>query len=937
MGSGSQLGDETYYQDIAAFAYRTPPVEMSIPETEPKITINKGPIDGSALMDQNYNSAVTITASGQDSKAWIEFAFPHPFKARGITIAAEEGLPFGRVMASSDGSDYQPLVTLPGPQNYRAGNVQTYSFPETAARNFRIEITGAAMNPAQVMSQPKPQPDSAYTLTEVRLHADGYVHRWEDKAGYYRFLFDYSSSSTPSFDSSAVINPKQIINLTSEVDDNGQLQWQIPEGNWTILRMGYSLTGAKNRPPRPGGLGYEVDKLNPDYVQNYLDGYLDPIADELGSLFGSRLNYVTLDSWEAGMQNWTEGMIEEFQRRRGYDPTPYLPVLAGHVVESSEISDRFLWDFRRTLADMFAENFYGKVTDYLNQRGIKTYGEASGVSLEILEDALLTKKNVDIPMGEFWVDDLHPREMYYVDVRGAASAAHIYDKPYVATESYTGGDYDAPYTLKKVADYWFTQGVNRIVFHSTALQPLDTKPGNTMVGSHINRNSTWAELAKPFTSYISRTSHMLQQGRFVADVAYLLKEGAPSTMPFWGSGLMPKLPDGYDFDYVNTDILLNYMSVDSRGQIVLPSGMKYHVLVLPDQQKMTVPVMRKIHQLVKDGATIVGPKPTASPSLAGYPESDQTLRSMAAAVWGDLDGTNRTKGYFGKGRVFWGLGLAEVFVAIGVQPDVAYDQPLNASLSWIHRTDGNREIYFISNGSDQAQNIDVQFRVSGKKPEIWNPDDGTIESVSYRMSGDVTTVPLDLSERESVFVVFSGSTSDSARTVTASEPERLLTLEGPWEVNFPQDWGAPSTAQFEELESWTTHDNEGIKYFSGTATYQRTFEIPENSIAPGSQLILDLGSVGDIAQVSLNGQKVDTLWKPPYQADITEQVKTGANNLEIKLTNQWTNRLIGDQNLQEDKRILDAQIPRFGPPRTLKESGLMGPVSVEVVSSEKEK
>ncbi len=261
------------------------------------------------------------------------------------------------------------------------------------------------------------------------------------------------------------------------------------------------------------------------------------------------------------MQNWTDKMIEEFTTRRGYNPTPYLPCLAGRVVGSSDISDRFLWDFRRTLADMFAENHFGVITDYLHKQGIKTYGEASGVSLEILEDALLCKKYVDIPMGEFWRGVMHPDLMYYQDVRGAASASHIFGKNIAAAESFTGGGFESPWTLKKTGDYWFTQGINRIVFHTSAHQPLDTKPGNTMVGTHINRNITWAEQAAPFMKYLSRNSFMLQQGLFVADLVYLLNEGAPSTMPIWGSGLLPAPPEGYDYDYINADVLINMMSV----------------------------------------------------------------------------------------------------------------------------------------------------------------------------------------------------------------------------------------------------------------------------------------------------------------------------------------------------------------------------------------
>ncbi|MEX2600738.1 MAG: glycosyl hydrolase [Balneolaceae bacterium] len=933
--SGSQR--EPYYSDIATFAYRTPPAATNRREAQPIVTTWEGVIDGSALMDQDYNSSITITPPENGGPAWVEFEFSEPLDARAITVSSRQKIPFGRVVASSDGVNYQSLAVLPGPQNYRAGNVQTYSFPLTSARFFRVEITDAAMSPDAVMNQPEPEPGDSYTFVEMKLHSEAYVNRWEDKAGYFRFLFDYESTPTPPFDSSAVIDPSGIVNLTSYVDENGRLNWEVPEGNWTILRMGYSLTGAQNRPARQGGLGYEVDKLNPDYVRSYLDGYLEPIAERLGELYGTSLTHLLLDSWEAGMQNWTPGMIGEFQERRGYDPTPYLPVLTGHVVGDSETSDRFLWDFRRTLADMFAENFYGVVTDYLNERGIKTYSEASGVSLEILEDALLNKKHVDIPMGEFWVNDLHPSAMYYEDIRGAASAAHVYGKTVVGAESFTGGDYESPYRLKSIADYWFAQGVNRIIFHSTAVQPLDTKPGNTMVGTHINRNITWAEQAKPFNTYLSRASHMLQQGVFVADVAYLLNEGAPSTMPIWGDGLTPKLPDGYDFDYVNIDILLNYMSVDENGQIVLPGGMVYKVLVLPETDKMTLPVLQKIQELVHSGATVVGPKPLQSPGLVGYPDTDLAIRELADEVWGDLDGENRSVNYYGDGVVFWGLSLSDVLSRTGVPEDVVYDRLINSSVAWIHRRVGDSDIYFVSNSNDHPQDINVRFRVSGKRAEIWNPADGTTSPVEYRIYDGFTTVPLNLAEQEAMFVVFSETTSETSFSLPEKQAETITTLEGPWSVTFPPDLGAPETAEFDNLISWTQSDADGIRYFSGTATYTKTFRISRRQLNSEGEFVLDLGDVRDIADVTLNGESLGILWMPPYQVDITDHLTSGSNELEIKVTNQWVNRLVGDQPLEPEMRVLSSAVPRFGAPRRLQESGLLGPVTITTVSTQSNK
>jgi len=748
------------------------------------------------------------------------------------------------------------------------------------------------------------------------------------------------------------------------MDANGILHWEVPAGRWTVLRMGYSLTGAKNRPSVPAGSGYEVDKLSSKYAQQYFKGYMDPMQKALGPLLGPTTHYMTMDSWEAGMQNWTDDMIAQFHRRRGYDPTPYLPVLAGRVVESADVSDRFLWDFRRTLADMYASEFYGTMDSELHKKGMEAYSEASGVALEIPEDTLLNKSHIDIPMAEFWVRALHPESMYYVDVRGAASAAHVYGKPLVATESYTGGGYESPYTLKKIADYWFAQGVNRLVFHTSAQQPLDSKPGNTMVGTHINRNITWAELAKPFMTYVARVSYMLQQGSPTADLAYLLPEGAPSTMPFWGDGLQPAPPPGYDYDYLNTDILLHHTGVAADGRIhvegsaQMPDGMTYRILVLPPTVQMTPEVAHKLHDLVAAGATIVGPRPTVSPSLLHYPQADLEVQSLASDVWGDMDGVTLNQHSFGKGMTYWGLTLDEILSRLKTPPDFAATAPVENPPVWVHRHTPDAEIYFVANQDDAPVHIDARFRVSGKDVQIWRPMDGAvttapafaslaqtdqrtgnrqpgIQPALYAPASGFTTVPLDLAERESVFVIFRNPAPAPTRTAAPVVETTLATLTGPWTIAFPANFGAPPSIQMPSLASWTENTDPGVKYFSGTATYSKTFDAPATWFEPGRRLFIDLGKVRDIAEVTVNGKPAGVTWAPPYRLDVTNALKPGPNRLEIAVTNEWTNRQIGDRTLAPAPPILaqPAAPPRPGgtgfapPPQPLPESGLLGSVT----------
>jgi hypothetical protein len=921
--------DPTYYGDSAVIAYRTPPDELNIADTHAQAKTNAGVVDAQALWDDDLNTALTIPGPSDGSPAWIQFEFPSAFKARAFSIAARGGIPVGRLLASDDGVNFRALVLLPGTQGYRGGTVRTFAFPETSARFYRLELTGAALTPATVISQAPSQPAREYVLTEAVLYSGGRVNRWEDKAGF-SHLFEYETTPTPPLPATATIPRAEIVDLTSKMDKDGKLNWDVPAGRWTILRLGYSLTGAKNRPAVPAGLGYEVDKLSPKYLTDYLRGYTDPLAQSLGPLYGKSLRYVLLDSWEAGMQNWTDEMIAEFEKRRGYDPKPYLPVLAGRVVESAEVSDRFLWDFRRTLADMFADNHYGVATDFLHRQGLQTYGEAAGVSLEIPEDTLLNKKNVDIPMGEFWMRDLHPPAMYYQDVRGAASAAHVYGKTIVATESFTGGGYESPYTLKKTADYWFAQGVNRIIFHTSAHQPLDTKPGNTMVGTHINRNITWAEQAQPFMNYLARNSFMLQQGLVVADLAYLLNEGAPSTMPFWGAGLQPALPEGYDYDYINADVLLTRMSVDAEGRLVLPDRMSYRVLVLPETDRMTLRVLRKLRELVAGGATVLGPRPVKSPSLAGYPQADAELQVIANELWADTDGISRTKHSFGKGQVVWGQPLGEVLAGLRLAKDVECSRALDATVPWIHRRTVDADIYFVVNRSDRPQEIDVRFRVSGKEAELWHPDTGAIEPASYTIADGRTTVPLKLSARESVFVVFRRSASTPTRTLPGANVTTIANVDGPWAISFAPNLGAPAKIELAKLESWTANADQGVKYFSGAATYTKTIQAPRAWFRPGAQILLDLGMVTDLAEVSINGKAAGALWKAPYAVDVTKALRPGSNQLEIRVTNEWTNRLIGDRLGPADKKILSAPAPPPGAPAPppLTPAGLLGPVTI---------
>ncbi len=969
-----------FYADSAVVAYRTPTDETPMASLHPKATTSGGPIDDKALLDDSLQTAVTIAAPKDGGPAWLQYEFAEPYTARALSLGSRGRIPVGKILASDDGLHFRTILDLPGPQGYHGASIRTYAFPAVTAKFFRIEFDRVGLAPAEVIhgeaaAPPATYPGAAnagYGISEAIFYSDARVNRWEDKGAFGSLMDRYDVVPTPASPAAAEIGRGDVVNLTGKMDKDGTLHWDAPAGHWTILRMGYSLTGAKNRPSVPAGSGYEVDKLSSKYVQQYFAGYMNPMKAHLGDLIGSTVQYMTMDSWEAGMQNWTDDMIAQFQQRRGYDPTPYLPVLAGRVVENADASDRFLWDFRRTLADLYAGDFYGTMDSELHKLGMKAYSEASGVALEIPEDTLLNKSHIDIPMAEFWVRALHPDSMYYVDVRGAASAAHVYGKPLVATETFTGGGYESPYTFKKIADYWFAQGVNRLVFHTSAEQPLDTKPGNTMVGSHINRNITWAEMAKPFMTYVARVSYLLQQGDPVADLAYLLPEGAPSTMPFWGDGLQPAPPAGYDFDVMNTDVLMNRTSVAADGRIhiegssAMPDGMSYRVLVLPPTRQMTPEVLQKLHDLVAAGATLVGPRPTSSPSLLHYPDADAQVQTLATDLWGDMDGITLNQHAFGKGMTYWGIPLDEVLTRLKTAQDFASSGSLDSPPAWVHRRTADADIYFVVNQADAPVHLDARFRVGGRDVQIWRPMDGAMTNdrpgntagyttavqmadrsgnhqpgigpAVYVASSGFTEVPLDLAERESVFVIFRNAAPAPKRSVSAPVETKLATLSGPWTLTFPPNWGAPPSVRMQQLTSWTDSADPGIKYFSGTATYSKTVQALASWFRPNQHIWLDLGTVRDIAEVKVNGKPVGLVWAPPYRVDVTTALKPGANRLEIAVTNEWTNRQIGDRLLPPEKRLLAQPgaapgAPAGGPPRPVgfgfgpqlpPDSGLLG-------------
>ena len=907
------------------------------------------------------------------------------------------------------------------------------------------------------------------------------------------------------------IGKDAVVDLTAKMDGEGKLVWEVPQGKWTILRLGHTCTGVQNAPAPATGRGLECDKLSPEGIEAQFAGMMAKLAADTGiAAQPAKAGLVAthIDSWENGSQNWTRRMPEEFRQRRGYDMMPFLPVLTGRVAQSEEISERFLQDLRRTVSELVVENYAGRFCELAHGAGMRFTVEAYGGPC----DHIPYGGRSDEPMGEFWT----PRGGAMATCRGMASAGHVYGKPVIGAEAFTANDHERwqlhPAMLKALGDQAFCEGINRFVFHRYAMQPwIDRRPGMTMGpwGQHYERTQTWWDQTPAWHDYLARCQLLLRQGLFAADVCFLRPETSPQ-----GFGRYPL--DGYGWDECTDDAVLNRMSVRD-GRIVLPDGMNYRLLVLSDTRSMTPRLLEKIKELVEAGATVLGPRPLKSPSLSDYPQCDQEVERLAAELWGPCDGKEVKENRIGQGRISWGLTPEAVLTQDGLGPDFACDR----SWRFIHRSSEDGEIYFVASDEPFEATATCAFRVTGRVPELWCAETGSIRHAAVWEEEDaVTRVSLTLGPSGSAFVVFRESSGgadpivrvardgktllsaamtpppeivvrkarygvldDPQRTrdvtekvqqqvdkgdreftvskmaegddpaygivktlvidytvegkplsVKAQDPEtirlagdavnvtiekaaygvltdpkrtrdvreklqrlvdagcssftvslmargddpayhvvktldveytmdgerrhltgtdpdvlsffdpvvpppaavqlrcdkegRLLLdareagryelttssgrvrqvdvkadiseveIDGPWQVSFDPKWGGPKQAAFEQLKDWAEREEDGIRYYSGTAVYRKTFTY---SPSPGKpRVLLDLGSVEVIAEVRLNGKDLGTLWKPPYRVDVTDAIRPGANALEVKVVNLWINRMIGDEQLPED-------------------------------------
>lgn len=931
----------SYYADAAVIAYRLPAAEKSLAALNPdagdaafrppKITSSGGTFALADLVDGDLNKATMLPPLEVGQDMWVQYAFDSPQTVKAFTIvgalplsqlAEFRGAPDNRgLKVSDDGVNFRDVVIIRGstvPQS-------TVSIPPTTAKFFRFTFKTEAPegNPFAAMmgGRDTPGKPQGVPVAELVLHNTDRVDLFEQKAGFNPWK--ESTHSLVKADADA-IPLEDVVDLTGKMSADGTLNWTPPAGNWVVMRLGSALTGRENHPASPEATGLEVDKLDKVAVRKYIDTYLDMYKDATGDRLGAKgLEYMILDSYEAGHMTWTKDMPAEFQKRRGYSLVPYIPVLSGRVVRSAEASEKFLWDFRKTIGEMIVENHYEVIGDALKARGMKRYTESHEGGRIYLADGMDVKRKADVPMSAMWTpgslaggSDEEVRSE--ADIREAASVAHIYGKPFVAAESMTSvqnGFSWHPEKLKRTADLEMASGLNRFVIHTSVHQPLDDKkPGFSLgpFGQYFGRQETWAEQAKPWVDYLSRSCHMLQQGKPVVDILYYYGENNNITQLC--TEKLPAIPAGYEFDFANASVVNDVLKVEN-GRIVTPSGQTYRVLVLDESAKMmTLPVLTKLGELVKAGMKLVGQKPERSPSLSDNPDA---FANAVNEIWSNPNVSTKP--------------VAEVLAGMGVQKDVDITGN-KAQIRFVHRQSEIRnpqseiDIYWLNSRSADPNEATVSFRVTGKVPMLWHPQTGKTERVSYQIKEGRTIVPVKFDPWESYFMVFGGTTTVVSYTKPTVTESPVAQVSGAWNVNFQEGRGAPTQTTLNALASLSDNADPGIKYFSGTAAYTNTVTVP--TLNKNASYILDLGDVKHIAEVLVNGKAVGTVWKKPFRIDVTDALRAGSNTIEVRVTNLWVNRLIGDAQPGVTTKITFTTMPFYRADSPLLPSGLLGPVQV---------
>lgn len=909
------------FQDVRVIAFKALQNDNAhLADFNPKITASVSIPTLKNLMDRDTATSVAISAAKEP--VYIDFETDNDFTASSIVI-----YPAHNIMTATaeiqvgEKGNFRTIKTFS--IDRRNGNLNVgfmpfgpiaVSIPATTSKQFRL-----------VFSKSSPK----FSIAEIEISETPKVESYIEKTLAKMFQTplpywnEYQWLPQPEIaDKSLIINPKDIVDISKFMAADGKLTWDAPAGDWVIMRMGMTPTGVTNSPASPEGTGLEVDKMSKEHVESHFNAFLGEIMKRIPAADRKTWKVTVEDSYETGGQNWTDGMIEKFKMNYGYDALPYLPTLQGKVVGNADMSDRFLWDLRRFIADRVAYDYVGGLRDISHKHGLHTWLENYG-HWGFPGEFLQYGGQSDEIGGEFWSEG----ELGNIENRAASSAAHIYGKTKVSAESCTAGGkayVRYPEMMKQRLDRFFTEGINNTLLHVFIQQPTDDKvPGiNANFGNEFNRHNTWFDYLHLFTSYIKRTNFMLQQGKYIADVAYFIGEDAPKM-----TGVTdPALPAGYSFDYINGEVIRDRVTV-KNGRLYLPDGMNYGLLVLPKLETMRPELLKKIGELVAQGATVLGPAPKRSPSLQGFPNADVQVQKLAAEMWGNIDGKTVQSHKYGKGTVLSGMTMQAALNSLSLVAD--YDSKSIEPTLFIHRSMPDADIYFVSNQSEKSITLSPNFRIKGKQPELWDPVTGTTRLLpEFTLTGDIITVPLTLEGLQSVFIVFRNTAKTSIpNTVNFPEPTMVSHITSKWVVSFDTKMRGPAQPViFNDLMDWTKRAEESIKYYSGTAVYRNTFKTP--LAAKDEHIYLHLGDVKVMAKVKVNGIDVGGVWTSPWQVDITKALTAGENMVEISVVNTWVNRLIGDSKLPVAERKTWTSTVLYKPESPLEPSGLRGPVKL---------
>ncbi len=895
---------EDYYQDIAVIAFPTPNgkrINGINSGVSMEGTISKSELKN--LIDNNRETSASFILESENVPVMnsITMEFQEMVTAQTLILKDIVGYDIpqsipGTLEVSENGRDFREIASFNLNWCFRdspQGTI-TVTFPETRGKIFRMSFIGKDLSRKKL------------SISELELTTCTAVQYWETKAGWVRVREHGGEAPLLAKDPGPeynqmnlskdhIVSEDQIQVFRNGLEENGHFEWDVPEGNWTIMRVGYTSTGKTNVQATEEGFGLEVNKFDADAVRFHLDNFVGILADRYSEKGLQSFQILENDSWEAGIQTWTKDLDKRFQSQKGLDLLHWIPLLTeGVVIEGYEESDRFLWEWRHFLADQIIEKYYQVVAEFAEEKGLTYVGEASG-RVAYLYDPIRYQRIPQIPMGEFWTGP-DKWDGVRLDNRVAASAAHITGKKTVATEAYTSKPASAtwiehPFSLKALGDKTFCEGVNKFVFHTYAHQPYpDLKPGFTMgrYGLHNNSGNTWwGRPVEAWFKYLARCEFMLQEGEFHADILAFIGSEVPSRLGR-REDFVPAIPRGYDFDGCDFQALLDARV--EKGIIVLPGGMHYKVILLPDKKRLRLEVVRRITELIQAGAVVITPQlPIGSLGIDELENGDSEIQKIVQEKWKDKVIVSREN-------------LEGIMNELNIPADFTYNSTENNPEIWfIHRQMADCDVYFLSNQEDKSIDIEARFRQpAGRRISLWDPANGKkYAPIFYGSEGkDRIKSNLHLDPFGSVFVVFSDKVIKVEPSIQAQEE---IPVGGTWTLQFPKEGGAPQEPlQLDKLIDWTTHPDFNIRHFSGTATYTTKLPVNKKDLKKGMHVLLHLGEVKEMAQVLINGQEAEMLWKPPFRTDITHLLNEGENTLEIKVTNLWPNRMIGDEYFPEE-------------------------------------